>query len=385
MKRYDRCRTAPAVLFWILCLLPALPAAAQQQRIGAEIPDLAAALSEISHADFCGEPVPFDNPDVRERFEKEMLLSLWNRPQVLLWLKRSDRYLGVIETILAEQGMPGDLKYIAVIESALRPHAGSRKGAIGFWQFLADTARRYGLTVDARRDERRNIFDSTRAAAAYFSELHQRFGSWTMAAAAYNLGEERLAAEIAEQGVDRYYDLYLPLETQRYVLQVVSAKLILEAPERYGFFLPPENRWRPLSFDQVRVECQQETPLRLVAAAAGTTFKRIKDLNPEIRGHSLGPGAVDIRVPSPSPASFAQRFESLQAEYLADSQRRLYVVREGDNLSLIADRFGVSLSSLLIWNRIDPTRTIHPGDRLFVYPEVAETEDATAAEAVTVE
>jgi hypothetical protein len=386
MNRHDRCRRSLCAFFiWTLCLLPAVPVAGQPQSTSATLPALASALSEISHAEFCGESVPFDNSDVRERFEKEMLLSLWNRPQVLLWLKRSDRYLGVIETILADQGMPADLKYIAVIESALRPHAGSRKGAVGFWQFLPDTARRYGLTVTDRRDERRNIFDSTRAAAAYFSDLHERFGSWTLAAAAYNLGEERLAAEIEEQGVDRYYDLYLPLETQRYVLKVLSAKLILEAPERYGFFLPPEDRWRPLSFDQVRVECSQETPLRLVAAAAETTFKRIKDLNPEIRGHSLGPGEVDIRVPAPAPPFFTERFESLTAEYIANRQRQLYVVREGDNLTLIAERFGVSLSSLLIWNRLDPNRTIHPGDRLFVYPEVADTEEGNTAETVTVE
>jgi hypothetical protein len=366
-------------------MLTAVPAAAQEQSTGAELPALTAALSDVAYADFCGEPVPFDKPDVRERFEKEMLLSLWNRPQVLLWLKRSDRYLTVIDTILVDQGMPEDLKYIAVIESALRPHIGSRKGAVGFWQFLPDTARRYGLTVDLRRDERRNIFDSTRAAAAYLSDLYRRFGSWTKAAAAYNLGEERLAAEIAEQGTEGYYDLYLPLETQRYILRVVSAKLILEAPERYGFFLPPEDRWGPLSFDKVRVDCEQETPLRLVATAAGTTFKRIKDLNPEIRGYSLAPGAVDLRVPLPVPPSFAERFEALRAEYVAESQRRLYVVQKGDSLSNIAEQFGVSLSSLLIWNRLDPSRTIYPGDRLFVYPEVSDTKDGTVPEVVTVE
>ncbi len=360
-------------------------AADESRVIGAALPSLSAALNSVEQVGFCGEPVPLDKPDVRERFEKEMLLTLWNRPQVLLWLKRAGRYLPVIEKILSESGVPDDLKYIAVIESALRPHAGSRRGAIGFWQFMPDTARHYGLTVDARRDERRNVFDSTRAAAAYFSELHERFGSWTLAAAAYNMGEERLEAEIAEQRTDTYYDLYLPLETQRYLLRVVSAKLILSAPTRYGFFLSAKDRYAPLSFESVRIECRQETPIRLVAEAAETTFKQIKDLNPEIRGHYLPRGTMEIRIPAPVPDAFAERFERLQATYHAERKGRVYIVRKGDNLSLIADRFGVSLSSLLIWNRIDPKRAIHPGDRLVIYPEAAGSEDGASSEEITVQ
>jgi hypothetical protein len=372
VHRY-RLKTAAVVL--ILLAFPAARGAGSDRVVVAELPSLVAALEEVSGVDFCGEPVPLYNPDVRERFEKEMLVSLWRRPQVLLWLKRSDRYLPVIEKILAELGMPDDLKYIAVIESALRPHAGSRKGAIGFWQFLAPTARHYGLTVDARRDERRNIFDSTRAAAAYFTELYQLFESWTLAAAAYNMGEERLEAEIIEQGADTYYDLYLPLETQRYVLRAVAAKLILAEPERYGFFLPAEARWAPLSFERMSIECERETPIRIVAAAAGTTFKRIKDLNPEIRGHYLQKGPADIRVPVPVPVRFDERFRQLQADYIAEQNGRVYVVKKGDNLTIIAERFEVSLSALLIWNGLDPRGVIHPGDRLVIYPDAEKLEE----------
>jgi len=386
MQRDNRYRMKIAAVISILLLPPAIDAAASQDRIAsAALPALAAALEDIQGAAFCGEPVPFDNQDVRERFEKEMLLSLWNRPQVLLWLKRASRYMPVIEEILAEYRMPEDLKYIAVIESALRPHAGSGKGAIGFWQFMPDTARRYGLVVDARRDERRNVFDSTRAAVFYFLDLFERFGGWTLAAAAYNLGEARLEAEIAEQQVDDYYDLYLPLETQRYVLRVVSAKLILSDPERYGFFLPPESLYPPLVFERLAVECPQETPIRIVAAAADTTFKRIKDLNPELRGHHLPAGAAYIRIPATASPAFAKRFRQLRDNYFAELEGRVYVVRQGDNLSLIADRFGVSLSSLLIWNRIDPRRTLYPGERLVIYPDMPDSADEGAAEAVTVD
>jgi hypothetical protein len=368
MNRFYRHPRRIAALIVILWTLPAAHAAPPAVMSSAEIPALAAALNHAPPVDFCGEPVPLDNPDVRERFEKEMLLSLWDRPQVILWLKRASRYLPVIEDILAEHRVPADLKYIAVIESALRPHAGSSKGAIGFWQFMAETGRNYGLTIDDRRDERRNIYDSTRAVARYFSDLYDRFGSWTLAAAAFNMGEIGLEAEIAEQQVYNYYDLYLPLETQRYVLRAVSAKIILSAPERYGFVLAAENAYSPLSSSRVRVECGEETPIRLAAQAAGTTFKRIKDLNPEIRGHYLAPGVHWLRIPEPVPDGFHDRMQELAAAYAAERKQHVYVVRQGDNLSVLAERFGVPLISLLIWNRIDPSRTIHPGDRLVVHP-----------------
>ncbi|MDJ0856975.1 MAG: transglycosylase SLT domain-containing protein, partial [Desulfobacterales bacterium] len=148
---------------WIILLvivgLAPNPTGAQTERL-----DLVRAVRLESPIDFCGEPVPTGDAAVAERFEKEMLLSLWDRDQAVLWLKRSTRYLPIIEKFLAEAGMPDDLKYVAVAESALRPHAGSPKGAIGFWQFLADTGRKYGLRIDSRIDERRSLKASTRAA-----------------------------------------------------------------------------------------------------------------------------------------------------------------------------------------------------------------------------
>jgi membrane-bound lytic murein transglycosylase D len=154
--------------------------------------------------DFCGEAVELEIQDVRERLEKELLLTLWDRPQVVLWIKRSGRYLPVIEKMLQDNNMPQDLKYIAVIESALRPHAGSRKGAIGFWQFMESPGRKYGLTINAEKDERRNIFKSTEAAITYFKELYELLGSWTLAAAAYNMGEQGLQSEILSQNTADY-------------------------------------------------------------------------------------------------------------------------------------------------------------------------------------
>lgn len=317
---------------------------------------------------FCQEPVPIQLDHVRERYEKEMLLTLWDRPQVLLWLKRSQRYLPIIAQQLKAAQMPEDLKYVAIVESALRPHAGSAKGAIGFWQLLPETARNHGLRVDQFVDQRRELRASTQAALSYLKALHDKFSSWTLAVAAYNMGEEGLAAEILEQNTRDYYKLYLSLETQRFVFRVLAVKLIISEPGAFGFELRPEDYYKPLAFDTVTVDSFQEVPLRLVAEAAGTYFKNIKDLNPHLRGHYLQAGHHQLYLPQGSAKGFAERFQALVAQYTNERQHRIYVVKSGDSLSTIADKFDVPLAAIMIWNRIDIHQTIHPGDRLVIYP-----------------
>ena len=317
---------------------------------------------------FCGEPIPLQDSEVRERMEKELLLSLWDRDQAVLWLKRSTRYLPIIEGMLAQAGLPDDLKYIALAESALRPHVGSPKGAIGFWQFLPETGRRYGLTVNQQIDQRRNLTASTKAALAYFSELYEKFASWSLVAAAFNMGEEGLQAEILAQGVSNFYRLYLPLETQRYLFRIISAKLILTQPEQFGFHLQAEDYYPPVKFSSVELTAFEETSLRVVAQAAQTDFKRIKDLNPELRGHYLAAGTYTLAVPESTPADFQERFNRGHQEWSQQRKERIYIVQSGDNLSTIAEKFRVPLSAILIWNRIDLNSPLHPGDRLIINP-----------------
>ena len=323
--------------------------------------------------DFCGEEVELETREVRERLEKEMLLTLWDRPQVALWIKRSTRYMPIIEKMLAEHDMPQDLKYVAIIESALRPHAGSKKGAIGFWQFLESTGRNFGLVINSEKDERRNIFRSTEAAIAYFKHLYELLGSWTLAAAAYNMGEQGLQSEILAQKNESYYHLYLPLETQRYVFRIISAKIILSEPETYGFRFAMDDLYPPLQFDRIKVACFQETPIVIVAQAAKTNFKVIKDLNPEIRGHFLAPGSHWLLIPEGSTIGFQDRFKDLVDQWVTENQERIYIVKEGDNLSIIAERFNVPLPALIIWNRLEKKKHIHPGDRLVIYLDEGET------------
>ncbi len=330
------------------------------------LPSLISSLRIDGPLDFCGEAVPLSEEGIRERLEKEILLSLWNRPQVVLWLKRAGRYFPYIEKTLRKNHLPDDLKYVAVVESALRPHVGSRKGAMGFWQFLASTGRKYGLTVNRHTDQRRNIFYSTRAAVRYFKKLYAELGSWTLAAAAYNMGEAGLKTEILSQKTNDYYQLYLPLETQRYLFKIIAVKRIFEHPEMYAFNITPEDVYPPPTFDTVRLVCKSETAIQQVAWAAKTYFKRIKDLNPELRGHFLPKGQHSILVPRGAGKGFAYRFKKSAK---TDTGSLTYIVKRGDSLSAIAGRFNVPLPALARWNRLTLKKHIHPGDRLVIHTQ----------------
>ena len=313
---------------------------------------------------FCGEPVPLEDPDVRERMEREMLAVLADPHQVILWMKRSQQALAPIEAALRAHGLPQDLKYIAIAESSLRPHAGSPKGAMGYWQFIEPTGRKYGLRVDPEKDERRNLFASTGAAIAYLKELREIFGSWTLAVAAYNMGENGLRSDIGQQNIRDYYRLYLPLETQRYVFRILTAKLILENPEKYGFRLQPDDIYPQAPFERVSLESSREMPILAIAQAANTYVKLIKDLNPEIRGFRLAPGQHQLLVPQSGAAGFHDRLLQLMAQADERLQEIVYIVKEGDTLSEIAVRHGVSVSDVRTWNRLDPKKQIQRGMRL---------------------
>ncbi len=330
-------------------------------------PSLVASLRLDAPLNFCNEQVPVNIPDIRERLEKEILISLGNRHQVILWLKRSGRHMPYIEEMLKQNNMPDDLKYVAVIESALRPHVGSPKGAMGFWQFIAPTGRKYGLTINRDIDERRNIFPSTSAAIRYFKELYKQFNSWTLAAAAYNIGEEGLGSKIINQEVRDYYNLYLPLETRRYIFRIIAAKMIMSNPEKYGFYLSGKDLYPPQKFDCIDLQCSRQIPVLLIAKAANTQFKTIKDLNPEIRKSYLPKGVHTIRIPKGTEEKFHANYETILSNWMDSSPGLIYIVKKGDNLFAIANRFNVPLVSLYTWNQITG-KTIYPGNRLIIHP-----------------
>lgn len=318
--------------------------------------------------DFCGEPVPLDDPDVRERLERELLVSLDNSDDIILWMKRANRYFPDIEKALKTQSLPDDLKYITIAESSLRPLAFSNKGAAGYWQFIEGTGKRYGLEISGDIDERRNVHRATQAAAAYLKALHDIFGSWTLAAAAYNMGEDGLQSELLIQKVGNYYQLYLNQETQRYVFRILSAKIIMSNPERFGYSLSKSDLYAPRRTEVVEIRATEPVPLHIIAQAANTYFKIIKDLNPQIKYYSLPVGTYSIHIPEGRAAGFYKRFDKLLADWIAVKKDSVYTVKKGDTLTGIAQRFNVPYRALTIWNP-GGGRNLSPGDKLYIFSD----------------
>ncbi len=318
---------------------------------------------------FCNEPVPLSDPDVRERLERELLMALDNSDDVILWLKRSSRYFPEIERVLRVNDMPDDLKYITIAESSLRPLAFSNKGAVGYWQFIEGTGTKYGLEVSNDIDARRNFYQSTQAAVKYLKDLYALFNSWTLSAAAYNMGEDGLKSEILVQKVNDYYRLYLNQETQRYVFRILAAKMIISNPAKFGYALSKVDLYSAGPFDTVEIKAGQPVPLHVIAQAAKTYFKVIKDLNPQIKYYHLPAGTFQLQIPKGSLEGFSERYEKLTAEWNIHKNNFVYTVKKGDTLTGLASRFNVPYKALLIWNRITNGRKIMPGDKLYIFSD----------------
>jgi membrane-bound lytic murein transglycosylase D len=316
---------------------------------------------------FAGVPVPLDRWDVGERLEREFYLTLADPAQVVLWLKRSARYFPYIEARLREAGLPDDLKYVAVAESALRPTAYSWARASGIWQFIDGTARRYGLRVSDAWDERRDPERATTAAIAYLRDLHARFRDWPLALAAYNAGEHRVETALDEQDVAAYYQLALPKETERYVFRVLAAKLILEAPDHYGFQVPAHERYAPHATETVSVTVSGHLLVRELASAVGSFYRELRTLNPALAGDHLPPGTYTVRVPEGGREPFAKAWPGLERAMAARAVRRVkYRVRRGDTLGSIARRFGVSVDTLRDVNAAARRAHLYPGQILVI-------------------
>ncbi len=243
------------------------------------------ALSLPKQVDFSGEKVPLDDPEVYERLDRELLVNTYWQSNSLLLIKRSYRYLPVIEKILIEEGVPSDFKYIAVVESNLT-HAVSPAGATGFWQLLKETAIQYGLEVNDNVDERYHIEKSTRAACKFLKEAKNKFGSWTMAAAAYNMGMGGLNKQVERQKVGNYYDLLLNQETSRYLFRILAVKEILNQPDRYGFHLRKRDLYQRFVTKKVEVNGSIEDLVKF-AQEHEINYKILKYYNPWLRDNSL--------------------------------------------------------------------------------------------------
>jgi len=316
--------------------------------------------------ELCGEPVPLEIPDVWERLDREFTISVYDQAQVFMWMRRMHRYFPYIEQELRAREMPDDIKYLAVAESSLIPHVQSYKGALGTWQFMPGTGKRYGLRSDSSFEDRLNFESSTRSALSYLQDLYREFGSWSLAMAAYNCGEGRVASAVREQGETCYYRLILPRETERYVFRILAAKIILRDPERYGYaLLDPASRYAPPASESFKVTFEEGIHARTIAGACGAYYRVIKELNPEIKGHYFPAGTYVIRVPEGSGKQFVRFYEQYKKKWAVTAHRE-YVVQRGENLSRIAERFNVTVDAIKKWNKLSGD-TIHPGQTLKIY------------------
>ena len=241
---------------------------------------------------FCGERIPIENEEVRERVEREFYLLLQQQGQIILYMKRSGRYFPLFEKVLKEQNAPDDLKFLSVAESALYMSR-SGKGAMGLWQFMEGTARSYGMTVNEFVDERRDEIKSTYAAVEYLKRGYQKFKSWISSAASYNMGQYGVNENMSFQGEDNYFDLFLNEETSRYIFRIVVIKEIMTNPEKYGFMLKPEQLYKPAKVKLVKEE-KAVPNLAQWAKEHGTTYKDVKMLNPWILKRELPAPAKDL-------------------------------------------------------------------------------------------
>ena len=232
-----------------------------------------------------GEKMPLDIWDVRERFDRELLVNTYMQGSTSYIIKQMGRWMKMIEERLKVNGIPDDFKYLCVAESALQNQI-SKAGAVGFWQFMSGTAPSFGLYIDHEVDERYDPIKATDAACKYLKQAYAKFGNWTAAAASYNCGMGGYNGAMTTQGESSFYKILLPEETMRYIFRIAALKYILDNQDRFGFRLTDDVIYHPLN---LRRETISSGVGNLVAYAKskGTDYKTIRMLNPWIRSSSL--------------------------------------------------------------------------------------------------
>ncbi len=310
--------------------------------------------------------LPYDVPIVLNA-SVESHLDYFNtrgRERFELWLNRSGRYLPLMTQIFRDNGLPEDLVFVSLIESGFNPYAYSRSHAVGAWQFMKGTGRKYGLRIDSYIDERRDVVKSTHAAAAYLKDLYAMFDSWPLALASYNGGEGRVGRAMKRTNAEDFWALrttrHLHPETRNYVPKFMAATIIAKDPKKYGF--DPQYE-KPLVYDEVVIT--RPTDLRVIAKVASVTYSELKHLNPELRRSvtPLGYKAYRLKLPVGTKAVFEQNFSKLP-EWSKTVWMR-HTIRRGETLASIARRFGTSTDVLRDMNQLSGHR-IRAGATLLV-------------------
>lgn len=290
------------------------------------------------------------------------LLKTRKHKEFQIWLNRYAQYATTIRPILASYGVPEELIYLAMIESGLNTKAYSYAHAVGPWQFISSTGKRYGLERSWWVDERRDMVKSTHAGAQYLKDLYEEFDDWYLAMAAYNSGEVRVRRTIRREGHRDYWRMItLPRQTRNYVATVLAAAIICSEPETYGFTIPELQEWQ-----YEIVEIERSLDLDKIALAMNVDYKQLKEFNPELRQGVTPPSkkAYSLRVPPGKASIDANRLTEIPTSDKIDYQ--IHYVSRGQTLSTIARRYGVSLTRLIQVNKIRNRHKLSVGQKLII-------------------
>jgi membrane-bound lytic murein transglycosylase D len=321
-------------------------------------------------------PIPLDyNQEVRNYID---LYVLKRRSQVERMLGLSKFYFPIFDQIFAQKGVPPEIKNLAIIESALNPHAVSKAGATGIWQFMYGTAKVYGLTVNNYYDERRDIIRSTEAAADYLTKMYGVYGDWLLAIASYNCGPQNVNRAIARSGGNTFWAIkdYLPKETRGYVPAFIAATYVMNFYELHDL----ETNYEALKhcWDSIAaVEVNQKMACEQIAKYTDMTLDELRFLNPGLRCSVIPAleSPYNLKLPNDRAVLFTKYRDSISASsadakvqyyYGPTGTGRVYVVKKGDNLGKIAARYHVSVSQIKKWNHLSST-VIRPGQKLKIY------------------
>ncbi len=283
------------------------------------------------------------------------------RKNFQVWLDRKASCDSLITAVLAQNGLPEELIYLALIESGLSNRAKSSAGAVGFWQFMPGTGAMYGLRRDYWVDERRDLERATQAACAYLKRLYAEFNDWALVLAAYNSGEGRVRRQMRTTMHDDYWNHTLPRETSDYVPKFIAAVKIGENPEAHGFTSPPR---RPLGYERIPVS--RATDLDLVATCAGVDAAAVEALNPHLLRGATPPDAKDypVYVPAGTAATALRELAKVPEEQRLTWRR--HRVKRGETLAAIARTYGTSVAAIQHANEMNRKTVIHPGDQLLI-------------------
>lgn len=263
---------------------------------------------------FADTDISFDRIDMYERMDREMISLIYSHTNTMLTIKRANRYYQEIVSILKEQGIPEDFFYLAAIESCFDNRAVSSARASGIWQFMPATARQFGLEVNDYVDERYNCEKATVAACKYLKQGYRKYGCWMTVASSYNAGMGRIGTELKKQGVETAFDLYLNQETSRYIFRMLAIKTIMEDPEKYGFYIKPEQLYYPVDYKEKKVDYPVENWADW-AQNEGISYAQLREMNPWIR---------NIKLPNKSKKAYTVRIPVKKDLYRSTQTKQIY-------------------------------------------------------------